>query len=414
MIKILIIDDDSTKINDICSIINEFPDIPKENIEYEIEVRKALHKLQISQYDLVILDIKLPSIAGSGAIGDGGVHLLDLIVSTDRIKKPTCIVGLTSYNDCVDDYKRLFSNQLWTLLKHSKEIDIWKKQMRNKIKHLLEWKKQFVDELRFPSNHDYDFAVITAVEKEYRSLLNLDLKWQPISVSKDPTRYMEATIHGKDRDYKVILARQLQMGMPAASVLSMKLIMNFKPKYICILGIAAGKRDRVNLGDILIAAESWDYGSGKIKEDSSKSNFLFESEPHQISIDSGLKELFSHDYSEILYKIRHDWNKTSSKEIVNDIRVHIGPLASGAAVIQHEDIVHSFIDPQNRKLIGIDMETYAVYYAAMNCHQPKPLFFSIKSVCDFADKEKNDDYQSYAAYVSAQFFYKIVCNSILE
>jgi nucleoside phosphorylase len=48
------------------------------------------------------------------------------------------------------------------------------------------------------------------------------------------------------------------------------------------------------------------------------------------------------------------------------------------------------------------MEAYGVYLAAQECSLPRPTCFSLKSVVDFADGDKNDRYQKYAAYTSAQ------------
>jgi hypothetical protein len=36
------------------------------------------------------------------------------------------------------------------------------------------------------------------------------------------------------------------------------------------------------------------------------------------------------------------------------------------------------------------------------CLRTKPIVFGLKSVCDFADHLKNDKYQKYCSYMSAQ------------
>ena len=38
--------------------------------------------------------------------------------------------------------------------------------------------------------------------------------------------------------------------------------------------------------------------------------------------------------------------------------------------------------------------------------------FSIKSVSDFGDQDKNDNFQPYAAYTSANFLYHFVINKL--
>jgi nucleoside phosphorylase/CheY-like chemotaxis protein len=383
---------------------------PPNNCEIELEITKAMHKLQLQQYDLLILDIKLPSFIGGEKNNAGGVMLLDIINDTDNIKKPLHIVGLTAYNEIHKEYEDSFVNNIWALLKYSAIHQEWKNQIRNKLKYLLECKKQMIENIRYPHDYIFDIAIVTAVDIEFNSVLNLDANWKDRTIQNDCTHYKEGILKTQNKDYKLILSKQLQMGMPAASALTMKLIYNFTPRYICFLGIAAGKQDRVKIGDIIVAAECWDYGSGKIRGIDDGKGYLFEQEPHQISINTTLKELFSLDYSKELHSIRNEWNKTN-KKVTNDIEIHVGPMASGASVIQNDAVVKDYIDPQNRKLLGLDMETYGLYYAAENCPTPRPQFFSIKTVCDYADKGKNDNFQPFAAYVSAQFFMHFIKNS---
>ena len=409
MLNILVIDDDSVKIGNVCNIIYEFSEIPKDNIDCVLEMRQAILKMQEEQYDLIILDIKLPRRIGNITTETGGIELLEAIQNTDRIKKPTCIIGLTAHNDLAKEHEKYFTDNVWSLLVYDSAEFLWKNQIRTKIKYLLYWKKQIINNIKNEREYNYDYAIITAVEPEYKAVLDLDFEWRLLNIENDCTPYMQGVFRTEDKEYKIVVAKQIQMGMSAATLLSAKLIYNFKPRYLCMLGIAAGRKDRVKLGDVLVAAESWDYGSGKIKESDDDSNdYLFEPEPHQISIDSKLKEIFNMDYSALLSDIRAQWNKNQGRHMDRDISVFLGPIASGAAVIQDEDMVKKYIDPQNRKLIGIDMETYGVYYAATNCSFPRPLFFSIKAVCDFADKSKKDDFQAYAAFISARFFKNIV------
>jgi len=56
----------------------------------------------------------------------------------------------------------------------------------------------------------------------------------------------------------------------------------------------------------------------------------------------------------------------------------------------------------------VDMETYGFYYACENALLPKPEFFSIKAVSDYADNQKNDNYQAYCAFTSANFLYELM------
>lgn len=49
------------------------------------------------------------------------------------------------------------------------------------------------------------------------------------------------------------------------------------------------------------------------------------------------------------------------------------------------------------------MEAFAVMVAAEYASESQLKSIAIKSVCDYADKDKQDGWQSYAAYTSACF-----------
>src|SRR5699024_1900529 len=128
----------------------------------------------------------------------------------------------------------------------------------------------------------------------------------------------------------------------------------------------------------------WDYGSGKWKGEEGKNEQTFLPDPNYISISAGLQSLFMKNYDNVLREIRVKWNKETRQNINIDNHLRIGPLASGAAVIQNEEVLHKYIEPYQRKVLGVDMETYGVYYACENAFEPVPEFFSIKAVSDYA------------------------------
>lgn len=58
------------------------------------------------------------------------------------------------------------------------------------------------------------------------------------------------------------------------------------------------------------------------------------------------------------------------------------------------------------------MEIYGVYRAAHDTVSPPPLFVAFKSVCDFGDATKADDWQDWAAFTSAMFAIQILTNDV--
>lgn len=84
-------------------------------------------------------------------------------------------------------------------------------------------------------------------------------------------------------------------------------------------------------------------------------------------------------------------------------------MVSGNAVVADEKIMRETIN--GPKVSGVDMEAYGVAFACNN-HPSKPNPIIIKAICDFADSNKNDVYQTAAAYASAQVLYKLFTECI--
>lgn len=83
-------------------------------------------------------------------------------------------------------------------------------------------------------------------------------------------------------------------------------------------------------------------------------------------------------------------------------KVVIDAMASGAAVLQSSQSIQE-VRAQHKNLVGIEMESYAVFCAAEYSSEPRPQVLSLKSVCDFGDDQKNDDFHEYAIFTSSEF-----------
>jgi nucleoside phosphorylase len=170
-------------------------------------------------------------------------------------------------------------------------------------------------------------------------------------------------------------------------------------------GIAAGVVGEANLGDILVADPSWDWGSGKLTIKDGAVKFL--SEPVQIPLDpeisSRMRKLaLSRTCLDEIYTAWKDGTRPP-----HDLQLRIGPIASGAVVLEDPATVE-LIRTQNRKTIGIEMEAFGVMSASFYAGKNRPRTVVIKSVCDFADPQKNNEWQTYAAYTSAAFLDKFL------
>ncbi|VTP87333.1 5'-methylthioadenosine/S-adenosylhomocysteine nucleosidase family protein [Sphingobacterium daejeonense] len=253
-----------------------------------------------------------------------------------------------------------------------------------------------------------DVVIITALhDTEFEAFVELLPSFTDME-SVDTTHYIRGNIDGR----KVIVATDDKMGMAAATALTLKMLTLFRPNYIIMGGIAAGvKSEERNFGDVLVARHTFNYESGKYQFKRKLKQTVFEPNPEPIELDGTFTSVINRlkvDKARMA-TIHKVFNATRNNKKPEDVfAVHFGPIASGSAVLADDKKVED-IKAHSRKLIGIDMETFGVYYGCQSfrsVHQCKAI--SIKSISDFADKMKNDGYRNYAAHTSASFIIELI------
>ena len=397
MIKILIVEDDGNKAKQIERVINDNNGGQGISINNAQDIVSAKRLLQRESFDLLILDIQIPNRIGQQPQQDGGLKLLDIIRDRHYIM-PAHVIGITGFSDSFEEAQPVFEKKLLYVIRYERESVEWIEKLGNKIRDLLAWRRSNIKQ-----GYNYDLALITALDRlELQAVLALPGNWKPLSMPNDNTFYYEGTFEGGTSPLRVVAAASVQMGMTAASILTMKMVQHFRPRYLCMVGIAAGVKGKVQLGDILVADQSWDYNSGKLLVVNGENRFLPDgtTEVLDVRLKSVVNNLaFKRTYFD---EIRTAFPAENPE---HPLSLHVGPVASGSAVVADRQVVEGII-AHNRRVIGLEMETYGVYAAANSCTEPRPVVISIKSVCDFADHDKNDRCQPYAAFTSAQFLYR--------
>lgn len=402
MLKILIIEDSEEKRNSITSAIYEYYDKSKIQVDTDEDVMSAKRRLSKTLYDVCILDINLPNRQGEMPKKDAGKLLLEEINEMDDVYNvPKNIIGLTSYSDIYEASTDCFNNHLSNLFFYENASNVWADQILKLLKKLL------LNETYKAKHEESVICVVNALdEPELDAVLKLPWKWEKFELERDPTVYYKCYVKSKSgKKHTIYTAASEHMGMPAITALAMKMINCFSPSYIGITGISAGTKGEVNLGDVIVADPTWDWGCGKhaIDEDGQS---VFKSGPYQLSLSTSLRNKFRlmQKSPEFKDRVRKGWSNGTPD---GEFNIHIGPVASGASVLADEATVEQ-VKAQHRKMLGIEMEAFGVFSAADNAPVPQPEPFSIKSVCDYADKDKVDDYHTYAAYTSAMTLQQLV------
>lgn len=373
----------------------------KTNVEF-VHVacaKEALKIMKTRQVDLLILDLQIPSELGQDIDPKGGVDLLKFIEIHDGLKRPLKVLGITSHADSFDNAESFFKSRGW---------GIFLSPSFNELEALLS--AQLMGGI--DSTQSFDVAIITALEHtELEAVLALPYDWSPIKFEGDITSYYAGSFITRDGIKKSVIACSApRMGMAAAAVLTTKLCLKFQPKIVAMTGVAAAVNGEAELGDILVADPSWDWGSGKLTIRDKKIAFL--SDPAQVPLDPGIAATLrslavSREFLDEIYV------KFRGKRPAHNLSLRIGPVGSGAVVLEDPSTV-ALIKSQNRKTIGIEMEAYGVASAIFYLGQPTTRALVLKSVCDFADPSKNNEWQAYAAYTSAQYLDRLLVNQLIS
>lgn len=402
MRKILIVDDNVEKINNIAREISEIKSEDYFEIKTANYCNDAKRLLAESSFDILILDICLPERPGSELKSDAGISLLKQIKCSRRFTYPKFVIALSAYEELATEFK-VDDGMVHTTLVYDESTNEWKKEI----------KKCVYDADVILSNniskraYNYDIAVICALKEELDLVKSECVSISEIRVADDDYLFYEGVLYAQEKEIRIVMTQSPHMGMVPAATLTTKLIYNFCPKYLVMTGITAGIRGKVSMGDVVVAEYVWDYGAGK--ETIANDQSVHKNTIQQIQIDTELANSVKRmsENEALLAEIKKTFGGVKPE---SELRLHLGPVATGAAVVADPAIVQKIQDGQIRDVIAVEMEIYGVYYAARWSINPKPKVIALKSVCDFADSQKDDRYHKYASYTSAKVFTELAKN----
>jgi nucleoside phosphorylase len=409
MIKILLVEDELEKKRLLIEAALEASGLSLDDIDCAADAFSAKKAIKKKKYDLLILDINIPARADCRSETGVGLDVLRYIRNNLQANPPTYIVGMTAYDDGLDAAENDFASPLWKLVRFSYNDLSWKEPLKQAITYLI-----FQNSPPYTTDgntYHTDIGIIVALEdEELDSIKNLNANWQEIAVPHDNSRYLRGIFVEGDVKLDVVAVAAPKMGMSSSAVIATKLINAFRPRYLAMTGICAGVRDKTNIGDILVADPCFDWGSGKWVKLPNEQGLKFRPAPYPWRLDetlrSGVKKV-----SKLPDLIESNHASFPGKKPKKIPKVIVDAMASGGSVLQTTQLMQD-VQEQHKNLIGVEMESYAVFTAAEYSTAPRPTCISIKSVCDFGDDKKSDHFHKYAAHTSAQFLYHFAISEL--
>jgi nucleoside phosphorylase len=405
-VKILIIEDSEPKLSAVLDCIRRADVLGDVQVHSERSFLSGVRSLENTAYDLLVLDLVLPFRDGEVASREAGNNILQEILNGGKCFRPSHIVCLTAFEDVSLQIGNALKSSLLHVVVYN-DLDLsWRSTLQAKLLYVA---SRLNDVDRVPESFKIDLLIVTSSPSaELSEVVKLPGGFNCEYHQIDGLYYYSASWVGvNDRKISVVACSAPYMGMTAACVTACKAVERWRPKFLAMAGIAAGaKRGEQNFGDVLVAETAYDYGSGKIVEKEG-ANVLIPS-PKQLHIDRDLHAVLQRWEREQCFvnRIKEAW-PGESRSVP---RITLGVLATGAAVVQSSDLVED-IRLKSRKVVGLEMEAYGIFQVAALARRPRPRVLVAKSVSDFADADKNDDWHQYAAFTSARFVYEFFTNA---
>lgn len=391
--KILIVDDAPQRYGRLVSAL-EVVGITRDMIDIVPCANDARDRMATVGYDLLVLDVYLPLWPESSRAVQHSIDLLFEIREGEVANIPRYVIGITADTAIAGEALAQFEDWTWSVLQYADDNDDWVVRATNCAK--------FASDQRSNSGStpadQIDLAIVCALaEPEESEVLKLPWNWSAPRPINDMVFVRDGVVEVDGKPFTVCITTAPRMGMVSTALRGAAVISALRPRLLAMTGICAGVRGKVQLGEVLFADPAWDFQSGKRVKD--KENTQFSIRPHHLPAPARVRshiEQIRGD-KEALIKLTADF----PGKALSVINVIPGPVASGSAVLADGEVIKE-IRAQHGELIGVEMEIYGLFAAAQMAASPQPLCFALKGVCDFADPDKADEAQQFAAYASAR------------
>lgn len=248
--------------------------------------------------------------------------------------------------------------------------------------------------------HLTDFVILTALPKERDAVLRY--LPSPERTVVNGRNFYKASLRGyKGANSQVILLSLPDMGNINAALATHNAIAVWNPTYIVLGGIAGGvqnKGDRC-LGDVIVGEQIIYYEYGKQTAGGITRRYQAY-RPAQPLI-SAARNLAHKTWSMSIKATRPDG---SSTRVIP--RVHFGVVASGEKVVTDTELIEELRTDWSQ-LVGIEMEGAGSALAAYD-YGTTPGVLLVKGISDWANAQKEDGWQEYAAEASASFITELL------
>ncbi|MBR3640088.1 MAG: hypothetical protein IKN50_05730, partial [Clostridia bacterium] len=175
-----------------------------------------------------------------------------------------------------------------------------------------------------------DVALMSVTTTEFKAVTHFH-DWRAKTFTGDDQIYDVAEFERDGQKRSLVHAKIGEMGMTAAAATAMKTIFMFRPRYLIMVGIAAGvvkeELEDQRYGDVIVPDVIWNYSAGKFVS------------PELAEITYGNMGFLPRSTSENIPEDILPYLRKAVKSEENPCHVYIGPMACGSTVVANRELL---------------------------------------------------------------------------
>lgn len=265
----------------------------------------------------------------------------------------------------------------------------------------------------------FDIAVQTVIGPELHAVQDHFGYSKGDHRSVSGTRYYRGRVEQPGGTVSVVVCCQGVAGNDAAALIAERLISQWSPKAIFLVGISAGRRGKCKIGDVVTPRVIVDDTEGVAEAKARLKRTQIFPPPHamiQQLMDFRLDECRD-EWVERLMSKRIAPAPPAGSEVEYSEHVAAEPSHIDAAIYSSDTLLRDpeilereSIETHQQIKIG-EMEAAGFGHACNQRDVPTP-WFVVRGVSDFGDEFKSDGFHGWAAHTAASYLYTLIRHGI--
>lgn len=260
-----------------------------------------------------------------------------------------------------------------------------------------------------------DVAILTVIPVEFSAACeSLGIMDTPETYHKDEYGRIwllgEISSARQQKTYSFVLACIGEAGNASAASVTTDLIKTYHPQTIILMGIAAGMRGKVKIGNVVLSERVVAYEKAALRNkgieeprpdilkwfDSIKNDVILYMSSRQ-SVEQRTNSIFQ-ETNNIFPSAVSGQEEEYEKNVAKKIEVRISTIASGEKLLRDPDKLQVIREKTHGKTETVEME--AAGFAEV-CQGKKVDWLVIRGISDFGDEFKDDRFHEFASKTAA-------------